>query len=75
MNTKKIQIVGSTGLVSYNPQEITDEQKAQARDNIGIYIATDEEIIDLLIEEDMLPAVCDTNGDILSDENENILLW
>lgn len=38
-------------------------------------IANDKEIIDLLIEEDMLPAVCDTNGDILSDENENILLW
>lgn len=38
-------------------------------------MATDDEIIDLLIEEDMLPAVCDTNGDILSDENENILLW
>ena len=38
-------------------------------------IATDDEIIDRLIEEDMLPAVCDTNGDILSDENENILLW
>lgn len=38
-------------------------------------IAADDEIIDLLIEEDMLSTVCDINGDILSDENENILLW
>ena len=38
-------------------------------------IATDEEIIDMLAEEDMLPAVADTDGSILTDESENVLLW
>lgn len=38
-------------------------------------IATDEEVIEILLEEDMLPVVADTDGAILSDENENILLW
>ena len=38
-------------------------------------IATVEEIIDLLIEEDMLPAIVDSDGSILADENEDILLW
>ena len=44
MSTKKIQIVGSTVLVSYNPQELNDDQREQARENIGIYIAADEDI-------------------------------
>lgn len=38
-------------------------------------IATDEEIIDLVAAEDMLPTVADADGSILSDENKNILLW
>lgn len=73
--------------VSYNKQELTEEQKAQARKNIGaidksaledigaITTATDDEIIELLAQEDMLPTVTDSDGAILADENENILLW
>lgn len=38
-------------------------------------IATDEEIIEMLIVEDMFPAVTDTDGSLLADENGNILLW
>lgn len=38
-------------------------------------IATDEEIIAMLAQEDVLPAVADVDGSILADENENILLW
>lgn len=38
-------------------------------------IATDEEIINLVAAEDMLPTVVDSDGAILSDENKNILLW
>lgn len=56
-------------------QTLTDEQKQQAQDNIGIEIATDDEIISLLTEEDMLPTVTDSDGSILADENDNILLW
>ena len=37
-------------------------------------ITTDEEIIELLVEENMLPAVADSDGSILADENSYILL-
>lgn len=56
-------------------QELTDEQKLQAQTNIGIDIATDDEIIALLTQEDMFPVVTDSDGSILADENDNILLW
>ena len=38
-------------------------------------IATDDEIISMLMELDMLPAITDSDGSMLSDENGNILLW
>lgn len=38
-------------------------------------IATDDEILELLAELDVLPVVTDTDGSILADENENVLLW
>jgi hypothetical protein len=38
-------------------------------------IATDDEIIKLLAQEDMLPVVADSDGSLLTDENNNILLW
>jgi hypothetical protein len=38
-------------------------------------IATDEEILEMLAQEDMLPVVKDSDGSLLADENENILLW
>lgn len=84
------------GFVSYyETQTLTDEQKAQARENIGVVnsdwnqidesatdyiknkpdIATDDEIISMLTEEDMLPVVADSDGAILADESDNILLW
>lgn len=87
------------GFVSYTEQTLTDEQKAQARENIGAGmpqiqsdwnqndenavdyvknkpdITTDDEIIDMLTENDMLPVVADSDGAILADESDNILLW
>jgi hypothetical protein len=38
-------------------------------------IATNDEVIDMLAQEDMLPAVVDSDGGILSDENGNVILW
>ena len=38
-------------------------------------IATDDEIIEMLTQLDMLPTVSDSDGALLSDENGNILLW
>lgn len=37
--------------------------------------STDEEIIDVLVETDMLVAVSDGDGSILTDENCDILTW
>lgn len=37
--------------------------------------ATDDEIIEMLTELDMIPVVTDYNGAILADESNNILLW
>ena len=36
---------------------------------------SDDEIIEMLIREDMLPAVVNFDGSILADEADNILLW
>lgn len=41
----------------------------------GEGIASDEEIISMLIEEDMLIAIADSDGSILVDENKNVLTW
>lgn len=38
-------------------------------------IVTDDEIIELLIQEDMFPVVQDSDGSLLADESDNILLW
>lgn len=38
-------------------------------------IATDEEIVEMLISLDMLAAVNDMDGALLTDENGNVLLW
>ena len=40
-----------------------------------IPVAEDDEILEMLMEQDMLLAVTDSDGSILSDENDNILLW
>jgi hypothetical protein len=43
--------------------------------NDKVDMATDDEILEMLIELDMLPAVAVLDGALLSDENGNILLW
>ena len=75
------------GMVSYDKQTLTEEQQAQARANIGalhrseldniggLVVATDDEVIEMLVEADVLMAVTDSDGSFLSDENNNILLW
>lgn len=74
--TKYIQLLGDMGSVSYNTEQtLTDEQKAQARANIDTEIATDDEIIEMLMQEDMFPVVADSDDSLLADENNNILLW
>ena len=68
--------------------EAIDETKADKTDLQGLAteeyvnnmisqyeIATDDEIINMLIEEDMMATVIDSDGALLADENNNILLW
>jgi hypothetical protein len=38
-------------------------------------IATDEEIMEMFIEQNILMAVTDSDGAILTDEQGNIILW
>lgn len=54
---------------------IGEVKKVHKLDIKYLPIATNEEIIDLLMQENMLPAITDSDGSMLSDENGNILLW
>lgn len=60
--------------ISHNPQTLTDTQKEQAQENIGIVAATDEDIIDLLLDMGMMPVVQDTDGTVLVDSDNTIIL-
>lgn len=60
----------------YIPSVDTDvATKGYVVEAISEQIATDDEVIELLMQEDMFPVVMDSDGSILADENENILLW
>lgn len=75
--------------VSYNSdtgdlQLMADGQLIGDSVNIGLQnnddflkeeVATDDEIIEMLTQLDMLPVVADFDGALLSDENGDILLW
>jgi hypothetical protein len=43
--------------------------------DISEAVTTDGEIVDILIQEDMLFAIADSDGSVLVDENNNILTW
>ena len=57
--------------ISYVPQELTEEQKVQARKNIGIEY-TEEDAIQLAIETELIAPVALASGELLLDKN-NIL--
>ena len=77
MSTKKIQILDGLSFVSYNTQTLTETQQAQARVNIDIDYATDEEIIAMMLNEDIITAPTTENGEIASlavDEDGSAIL-
>lgn len=65
----------ATGEAISNLEALVGDTSVAEQINNAIVIATDDEILKLLAQEDMLPVVTDTDGSILADENENILLW
>jgi hypothetical protein len=72
-------------LIVYDPDENFGYARMKMGDGVTnvndlpfvVDIATDEEIIEMLGAEniDMLPAVTDADGAMLTDENDNILMW
>lgn len=56
-------------------EKLAQELEEYAENIKHIKIVTDEEVIDVLIETDVLAAVKDSDGSILADENDNILMW
>lgn len=77
MSTKKIQILDGLSFVSYNTQTLTETQQAQARVNIDIDYATDEEIIAMMLEEGVITTPTTENGEVASlyvDDNGNAIL-
>jgi hypothetical protein len=73
-NLNELKVWINSNFISHNKQTLSEAQKAQAQENIGLVNATEDDIIDMLVEIDMLPAVTDKNGNILTDETGAILL-
>ena len=65
MSSKKLQILSSTGLLSYNPQKLTDEQKARARENIDAGNKTDFDALKNKIDDIKIPTKL---GDLINDQ-------
>ncbi len=64
----------NSNFISHNKQALSDTQKEQAQENIGIVNATELDILDAFVDMDMLPAVMDKHGNILTDHTGAILL-
>ena len=71
MSTKKLQILGGLPKPDWNEVDETSLSYIKNKPEI----ATDEEIIDMMAQEDILPVVTDSDGSILTDENGDVLLW
>ena len=56
--------------VSYTQQELTKDQKAQARENIGVR----EAVLEMLVEFGIAPVLLGEQGAVLTDGNDAILI-
>lgn len=66
-----------TNYVSYSAQEPTETQQSQARINIDVDYATDQEIIEMMLEEGVITTPTTENGEVASlyvDGNGNAIL-
>ena len=62
----------NSGAILCTPQELTDEQKTQARQNIGAVSKT--EMLDLLIAFGVAPVLLDCDGAMLVENDGTILM-
>ena len=72
MSTKKLQILGSLGSensIKYTEQSLTEEQKAQARNNIGVQ----EDVADALLSLELVKPIGDEDAP-LTENNETFLV-
>lgn len=58
------------GAVLYTAQNLTPEQQAQARKNIGV----EEAVLDILLALALVPAITDVDGAVLAESDGTILL-
>ena len=62
-------------VIKYSKQTLTEEQKKQVRENIGVGKEVVEEMtIDILIQMGIAPVILDLDGAILTDKDDAILL-
>ena len=63
-------------MLSYEEQILEESQKMQARENINAAVnITEDEVLEILIETDTLCAIADSDGCILTNESNEILLY
>lgn len=72
--TKGITIVDGMDNEETIVEDYPDILQKWKNDILGASVPTDEEIVQELLDADALPAVT-VNGEILTDENGNILMW
>lgn len=74
MLTDSEESSGSTGssenCVLYTEQSLTEDEKTQARTNIGV----EQAIMDILIQLDIVPVVMDNDGSVLAESDGTILV-
>ena len=70
-----IYAVFEDGELNHTVEFFESEGEIHQIDEKYIPIATDDEIVEMLMQLDTFPVVTDSDGAILADENDNILLW
>lgn len=72
--TKNIQLIGDMGAVKHNTEQtLTDEQKLQARTNIGVEY-TDSDALEVLAATGTVYPIAESDDSVLTDENGKIIL-
>lgn len=75
MNKQKTEIIGESGqAVAYTSQTKTEADQQQARTNIGVDYAADEEVLALILEEGLVQAYQTEDGSVLTDSDGAVFI-